>query len=179
MLCRVITAALYLTTLAHAQQPNTKAAIASLTRDVPRLMQQADIPGLSIALIENGRTAWLRSFGTVDPATNAPVTDHTSFSAASLSKPVFAYAVLKLVDQGKLDLDTPLTHYWPRTAPTPSIPSTTHASRRSPRASSSVIAPASPTGGPTASPSPSTSLPVHASATPAKAMSTCSAPSNA
>jgi CubicO group peptidase (beta-lactamase class C family) len=122
MLCRVITAALCLTTLADAQQPNTKAAIASLTRDVPRLMQQADIPGISIALIENGRTAWLRSFGTVDPATNAPVTDHTSFSAASLSKPVFAYAVLKLVDKGKLDLDTPLTHYWPGDGPYPIDP---------------------------------------------------------
>ena len=106
-----------------AQQPDTKAAVASLTRDIPTLMQQADIPGISIALIENGRTAWLGSLGTVDPATNTPVTDHTRFSAASLSKPVFAYAVLKLVDQGKLDLDTPLTHYWPADSPYPMDPS--------------------------------------------------------
>jgi CubicO group peptidase (beta-lactamase class C family) len=117
MLRRAIIATLFVATLAQAQTPNTKTAIASLTRDIPTLMQQADIPGLSIALIENGRTAWLRSFGTVDPATNSPVTDHTRFSAASLSKPVFAYAVLKLVDQGKLDLDTPLTHYWPADKP--------------------------------------------------------------
>jgi CubicO group peptidase (beta-lactamase class C family) len=75
-------------------------------------MQQTDIPGLSIALVQNGRTAWVHSFGTVDPATGQPVTDHTRFSAASLSKTVFSYAVLQLVDQGKLDLDTPLTHYW-------------------------------------------------------------------
>lgn len=85
----------------------------SLTRDIPVLMQQTDIPGLSLALVQNGRTAWVHSFGTVDPATNQPVTDHTRFSAASLSKTVFAYGVLQLVDQGKLDLDTPLTHYWP------------------------------------------------------------------
>ena len=117
MLCRVITTALCLITLAHAQPPNAKTAIASLTRDIPNLMQQTDIPGLSIALIENGRTSWLRSFGTVDPTTNAPVSDHTRFSAASLSKPVFAYAVLQLVDQGKLDLDTPLIHYWPTDRP--------------------------------------------------------------
>jgi CubicO group peptidase (beta-lactamase class C family) len=107
----------------HSQNPTSKAAIASLTRDVPSLMQQTDIPGLSIALVENGRTVWLRSFGTVDPATNAPVTDSTRFSAASLSKPVFAYAVLQLVDQGKLDLDTPLTHYWPKDHPYPIDPS--------------------------------------------------------
>ncbi len=117
MLRRAVTSILLLASLAHAQQPNTKAAIASLTRDIPTLMQQADIPGLSIALIQNGRTVWIRSFGTVDPATNAPVTDHTRFSAASLSKPVFTYAVLQLVDQGKLDLDTPLTHYWPADKP--------------------------------------------------------------
>jgi CubicO group peptidase (beta-lactamase class C family) len=124
MLCRVITATLCLTTLAHAQPPTSTAAVASLSRDIPSLMQHADIPGLSIALIENGRTAWLRGFGTVDPATNAPVTDHTRFSAASLSKPVFAYAVLQLVDQGKLDLDTPLTHYWPKVSPYPIDPAT-------------------------------------------------------
>ncbi|HTH53683.1 MAG TPA: serine hydrolase [Edaphobacter sp.] len=122
MLRRVIAAALYLTTLSHAQQPDTKAAIAALSRDIPNLMQQADIPGLSIALIENDRIAWLRSFGTVDPANGTPVTDHTLFSAASLSKPVFAYAVLQLVDQGKLDLDTPLTHYWPTDSPYPVAP---------------------------------------------------------
>jgi CubicO group peptidase (beta-lactamase class C family) len=108
----------------YSQQPTSKAAIASLTRDIPTLMQQADIPGLSIALVENRRIAWLRSFGTVDPTTNAPVTDQTRFSAASLSKPVFAYAVLQLVDQGKLDLDTPLTHYWPKDHPYPIDPPT-------------------------------------------------------
>jgi CubicO group peptidase (beta-lactamase class C family) len=117
MLCSRITLALaiavFLPPGSYAQSPDTKQAISTLTHDIPTLMQQADIPGLSIALVGQGRTAWVQSFGTVDPATNAPVTDHTRFSAASLSKTVFAYAVLKLVDQGKLDLDTPLTHYWP------------------------------------------------------------------
>ncbi len=93
---------------AGAQQP-----VATLSRDIPSLMQQTDTPGLSVALIQNGRTSWVHSFGTVDPTTGEPVTDRTRFSAASLSKTVFAYAVLQMVDQGKLDLDTPLTHYWP------------------------------------------------------------------
>lgn len=84
-----------------------------LNRDIPSLMQQADIPGLSVALIDKGRTTWVHSFGKVDLKTEQPVTDYTRFSAASLSKTVFAYAVLQLVDQGKLDLDTPLIHYWP------------------------------------------------------------------
>jgi CubicO group peptidase (beta-lactamase class C family) len=94
-------------------QPASANPVETLSRDVPVLMREADIPGISIALVRKGRTEWVHSFGTVDPATGVPVTEHTRFSAASLSKTAFAYAVLRLVDQGKLDLDTPLTHYWP------------------------------------------------------------------
>jgi CubicO group peptidase (beta-lactamase class C family) len=77
-------------------------------------MSQADVPGLSIAVLRNGRTAWLHNFGIKNTKTEEPVTDATIFEAASLSKPVFAYAVLKLVDQGKLGLDVPLSTYLPK-----------------------------------------------------------------
>lgn len=103
----------------HSQQPSERAAISSLMRDAPSLMAQAGIPGLSIALIDRNHPTWVHSFGEVDPATHQPVTDHTLFSAASLSKPLFTYAVLQLVDQGKLDLDTPLTRYWPERVVSP------------------------------------------------------------
>ncbi len=86
-----------------------QASIRALEKTVPALMRQANVPGLSLALIRNGKLYWLKSFGVKDGA--SPVTADTSFEAASLSKVVFTYAVLKLVDQGKLDLDTPLTHY--------------------------------------------------------------------
>ncbi len=66
---------------------------------------------MSIALIRNGKTAWLHGFGVKNKKTGEPVKADTVFEAASLSKPVFAYAVLKLADQGKLDLDTPLITY--------------------------------------------------------------------
>src|SRR6266699_426718 len=52
-----------------------------------------------------------RAFGVKDAASKVPVDDATMFEAASMSKPVFAYAVLKLCERGVLDLDTPLTHY--------------------------------------------------------------------
>lgn len=114
---KMLVAAAFFALAASAARAQT--SIGQLSRDIPALMQQTDIPGLSIALVQNGRTSWVKSFGTVDPATHEPVTEHTRFSAASLSKTVFAYAVLQLVDQGKLDLDTPLTHYWPERVVTP------------------------------------------------------------
>jgi CubicO group peptidase (beta-lactamase class C family) len=77
------------------------------------LMGRATVPGVSIALIENGNIAWVGSFGVKSTKTGERVDDHTVFQAASLSKPVFAYAVLQLVEQGKLDLDTPLSKYLP------------------------------------------------------------------
>lgn len=76
-------------------------------------MAQADIPGLSIALIRDAEVIWSHGFGVKNSETREAVDDNTVFEAASLSKPVFAYAVLKLVDKGQLDLDTPLTKYLP------------------------------------------------------------------
>lgn len=76
-------------------------------------MREGDVPGLSLALIRDGRVVWHRGFGVKNAATKEPVGDGTVFEAASLSKPVFAYAVLKLVDGGQLALDRPLSAYAP------------------------------------------------------------------
>jgi CubicO group peptidase (beta-lactamase class C family) len=90
---------------------STNSAIESLERDIPNLMKEADIPGMSAALVRDGKLVWWKAFGVKNAETNEPVTNETIFEAASLSKVVFAYGVLKLVDEGKLDLDTPLNKY--------------------------------------------------------------------
>ncbi len=87
--------------------------IAQIEKSLPPLMKEANVPGLSIALIRDGKLAWQRGFGVVNAKTTEPVTDATVFEAASLSKPVFAFAVMKLVDAGKFDLDKPLNQYLP------------------------------------------------------------------
>ncbi|MGH9755133.1 MAG: serine hydrolase [Blastocatellia bacterium] len=87
--------------------------ITKLEQSIPQLMKDADLPGLSIALLRDGELVWHRGFGVMNTKTNEPVTDGAVFEAASLSKPVFAYAVLKLVDAGKFDLDKPLNQYLP------------------------------------------------------------------
>jgi CubicO group peptidase (beta-lactamase class C family) len=85
-----------------------------LEKDIPSLMEKAGVPGLSIAVIRDRKTAWTGSFGVRSTATKDPVTENTLFNVGSLSKPVFAYGVLKLVDAGKLKLDEPLAPYLPK-----------------------------------------------------------------
>ncbi len=87
--------------------------VADLERLIPRLMSEGDVPGLSIALVRDGKIFWHRAFGMKNAETKEPADDRTVFEAASLGKPVLAYAALKLADQGKLDLDRPLSSYLP------------------------------------------------------------------
>jgi CubicO group peptidase (beta-lactamase class C family) len=88
--------------------------VADLEEEIPKLIEEAKVPGLSIALIEDGKLVWRRGFGVRDNESKAPVDNETVFEAGSMSKPVFAYAVLKLCDKGVIDLDTPLTKYTPQ-----------------------------------------------------------------
>jgi CubicO group peptidase (beta-lactamase class C family) len=91
-----------------------KTTIAALEQQVPVLLKEAMVPGASVALIGAGKTYWVHGFGVKNAKSGEPVLEETIFEAASLSKPVFAYGVLKLVDQGKLDLDVPLSKYLPK-----------------------------------------------------------------
>ena len=84
-----------------------------LQRQTPALMASARVPGLAMALIADTRVVWQGAFGLANARTREPVTQETVFEAASLSKPVFAYAVLQLADAGLLDLDMPLVQYLP------------------------------------------------------------------
>ncbi|MFZ0545365.1 MAG: serine hydrolase domain-containing protein [Candidatus Promineifilaceae bacterium] len=80
---------------------------------VPEWMKELVVPGVALAVINDGRLAWSQGFGTVNAKTGNPVTADTIFEAASLSKPVVACAALQLVDKGILELDRPLIGYLP------------------------------------------------------------------
>lgn len=82
-----------------------------LVRDLPRIMRIAGVPGASIAVVDRGKLAWSGSFGLKNILTREPVREDTLFEAASMTKPVFAYAVMRLVDEKRLDLDKPLVAY--------------------------------------------------------------------
>jgi CubicO group peptidase (beta-lactamase class C family) len=85
---------------------------AAFLKQLPRLLELASVPGLSLGVVGNGRS-WTRGFGYAveDPA--EPARPETVFEAASLGKPLFAYAVLRLVDDQVLELDRTLYHYLP------------------------------------------------------------------
>lgn len=80
-------------------------------QDLPRQMQALGVPGVGIAVVEAGVLAWSRGLGVADVERDTLVEDSTLWEAASLSKPVFAYTVLQLVDRGELALDAPLVKY--------------------------------------------------------------------
>lgn len=82
-----------------------------LVRELPHLMQIAGVPGVAIAVVERGQLAWSKSFGVKNILTRDPVDENTLFEAASMTKPVFAYVVMRLVDEKRLDLDKPLVAY--------------------------------------------------------------------
>ncbi len=87
--------------------------IADLEQRIPRALAEHNVPGLSIVLVRASELVWQRGFGLADVASGMPVDPGTIFEAQSMSKPVFAYAVLKLCEAGVLGLDTPLTSYVP------------------------------------------------------------------
>lgn len=90
------------------------AIISDLETLVPRLMEKSGVPGLQVALVREGRIIWDKGFGVKNTGTKEPVTGETVFEAASLTKPFFAYMVMKLVEEKVLDLDTPLISYLSR-----------------------------------------------------------------
>jgi CubicO group peptidase (beta-lactamase class C family) len=74
------------------------------------MMEQALVPGLQMAVIERGQIRVL-PFGEADVQSASPVTTVTVFEAASLGKPVLAYAVLKLASDGQIDINVPVGRY--------------------------------------------------------------------
>ncbi len=86
---------------------------ASLDQFLDEKVKDLDIPGMSIAFINDGEVVHHRVMGLASKENNLPITDATVFEAASMSKSIFAYFVMKYVDEGKLDLDKPLHEYLP------------------------------------------------------------------
>jgi CubicO group peptidase (beta-lactamase class C family) len=80
-------------------------------QSIEDMLEASDIPALSVAVIKGSELVWAKGYGICDKESKRPVDVHTLFQAASISKPLTALAVMKLVENGVLDLDTDINTY--------------------------------------------------------------------
>ncbi len=78
---------------------------APLRMDLLQLMKLYNVPGLSIAVIDDYKIVWAKGYGVIETGSSTPVTPKTLFQAGSISKPVAATGALHLVEHGTLSLD--------------------------------------------------------------------------
>ena len=80
---------------------------------VSKFMAATHVPGVSVAVVENGEYEWSEGFGFADLENNAPASEHTLYRLASISKSLTAVAAMQLFQRGQLDLDAPVQKYCP------------------------------------------------------------------
>ncbi len=80
---------------------------------VSEFMADSHVPGLAVAIVENGEYEWSGGFGLADMENNVPASEHTLFRLGSISKSLTATAAMELFERGKLDLDAPVQKYCP------------------------------------------------------------------
>jgi CubicO group peptidase (beta-lactamase class C family) len=85
--------------------------LARFEKSLERLRQQLKIPGLSAAIVSEGRLAWSRGFGHADRERGIVATPDTPYHLASVTKPFAAVVVLQLVEEGLIELDDPVSDY--------------------------------------------------------------------
>ena len=84
---------------------------------VERLRTRVKVPGLALALIADGKPVYVKAYGLRSVEKQQPLQTDTVMYAASLTKLVFAYTVMQLVDEGKIELDRPITAYLKKPLP--------------------------------------------------------------
>jgi CubicO group peptidase (beta-lactamase class C family)/D-alanyl-D-alanine dipeptidase len=93
------------------------AAVEAIRKLIVHELEDKQIPAISIALVDDQTVIWAQGFGMADPQTKKPATAETIYRVGSVSKLFTDIAIMQLVEQGKLDLDAPVTKYLPEFQP--------------------------------------------------------------
>ena len=109
-LCLLVTASAQESKLSSSKRTQIEAAVSAY-------MASTHVPGLSVAVVENGEYEWGAGFGLADVENNSPASEHTLYRLASISKSLTATAAMQLVERGQLDLDAPVQKYCPAFPP--------------------------------------------------------------
>ena len=80
---------------------------------VSKFMAETHVPGVSVAVVENGENDYGAGFGLADVENNAPASEHTLYRLGSISKPLTAVGAMQLWERGQLDLDAQVQKYCP------------------------------------------------------------------
>jgi serine beta-lactamase-like protein LACTB, mitochondrial len=112
-----ITLLLMLPASSPAQKTLAPEARGRLQMAVSRFLYANSVPGISGAVVQNGQPVWSEGFGVADLENYSLATSSTLYRLGSISKPITAVAVLRLWEQGKLDLDAPVQKYCPAFPP--------------------------------------------------------------
>ena len=110
----LLTTLISFTLSAQKTKAEVKSFVQEMDEKIPQLLHDFIVPGASVAFIENGEVILQKGYGYADVTAGKKVTTRTGFNIGSISKTVAAWGILKLVEEGKLDLDAPAEKYLTR-----------------------------------------------------------------
>jgi len=99
---------------AQSNSVSQKDYLIELDKKIPAWLEEFIVPGAAIVLIEDGEVILQKGYGFSDVKKNAKIEDYTGFNIGSISKTVAAWGVMKLVEEGKIELDSPAEKYLTR-----------------------------------------------------------------
>lgn len=88
-------------------------AFADMDKFIKKKMDSLNIPSVSVSFINNGKIVYHKAYGYANVANKVKANDQTIYEAASISKIVFGYFIMRMVDKGVIALDSPLYKYFP------------------------------------------------------------------
>lgn len=96
--------------MVRVEAPQSPAADELAGLPLLELMRRLKVPGLSVAVVDNFEIHWAKGYGVADASSGRPVNTRTRFQAASISKPLTAFAAMLLVQNKQLDLDADINN---------------------------------------------------------------------
>jgi len=95
----------------------SKLPVDSLQRRIEYLMQTAGVSGVAVSIFNQNQPVFSRTFGLADVPKTIPLTQNSVMYGCSFAKTVFAYIVMQLVEEKRIDLDKPLVSYLDKPLP--------------------------------------------------------------
>lgn len=96
-----------------ADEPTLEQRLEKLAESLESAREDANVPGMSIAIVKDDEVVWARGFGLADLAAERPADEGTIYAIGSTTKAFTAALVGMLVDEGKATWDDPVTRYLP------------------------------------------------------------------